>query len=146
MVRLSGGCVSTNGITIKMLGVVVSKVYFDCLLCSCVAGLFYTHLCDYFICQVILLLRISKTMSIPNCKSQGYKIFREFSNVTMSHMSGVTCNVAHVMCHMSGVMCHHFLFLFFFNKWCSQSVEGLLSMRPTPSSLKRQGGNYKLNK
>ena len=45
----------------------------------------------------------------------------------------VACHVLHVTCHMSRVTCH--IFFFFWTKWWSLSVEGLLSTRPTPSSL-----------
>ena len=57
------------------------------------------------------------------------------SHVTC-HVSRVTCHVSHVTCYMSRVTCHvsHVTF-FFFIKWWSLSVEGLLSTGPTPSSL-----------
>ena len=55
-------------------------------------------------------------------------------------MSRVTCNVSHVTCHVSHVTCHmshvtFFLLLFFWTKWWSLLVEGLLSTGPTPSSF-----------
>ena len=46
------------------------------------------------------------------------------------NVSCVTCHVSHVTCHVSHVMCH-----FFWTKWWSLSVEGLLSTGPTPSSF-----------
>ena len=49
------------------------------------------------------------------------------------HVSRVTCHVSRVTCHMSRVTCHIF-FCFFWTKWWSLSVEGLLSTGPTPSS------------
>ena len=63
------------------------------------------------------------------------------------HVSRVTCHVSHVTCHMSRVTCHlshdmcqmsHFYLFyiyFFFTKWRSLSLEGLLSTGPTLSSL-----------
>ena len=74
---------------------------------------------------------------------------------TSPNMSHVMCHLSHVMCHVSRVTCHVspvkcnffcffeiliiFLFFFFFVKniwttWWNQSVEGLLSTEPTPSS------------
>ena len=51
----------------------------------------------------------------------------------------VTCHVSHVMCHMSHFTCHvshvNFFLFFFLTKWWILSVEGLLSMGPTPSSF-----------
>ena len=56
-------------------------------------------------------------------------------------MSCVTCHVSHVTCHVSHVMCHMSQFFsFFFTKWWSLSVEGLLSTGPTPSSLCSSSG------
>ena len=49
------------------------------------------------------------------------------------HVSRVTCHVSHVTCHVSRVTC--FFFCFFWIKWSSLSVEGLLSTGPTPSSF-----------
>ena len=54
-------------------------------------------------------------------------------------------HMSYVMCHMSRVTGHIYFFihLFFRTKWWSLSVEGLLSMRPTPSSfctILRKGG------
>ena len=43
-------------------------------------------------------------------------------------------NVSRVTCHMSRVICHVSQF-FFWTKWWSLLVEGLLSTGPTPSSL-----------
>ena len=52
-------------------------------------------------------------------------------------MPCVTCHVSrHVSRHMSCVTCQMSLF-FFRTKWWSLSVEGLLSMGPTPSSFLR---------
>ena len=61
-------------------------------------------------------------------------------------MSCVTCHVSHVTCHLSPVTCQKKFFfdilihIFFlrkknWTKWWSQSVQGLLSTGPTPSSL-----------
>ena len=63
----------------------------------------------------------------------------------MCHVSHVTCHMSHVICHMSRVTCHvsHVL-IFFFTKWWSLSVEGLLSTGPTPSSFLNLGGVYYL--
>ena len=44
-----------------------------------------------------------KTLSLPNCKSQGAKILRERSPFTMCHMSLVMCPVSHVICKVSYV-------------------------------------------
>ena len=51
-------------------------------------------------------------------------------------MSHVTCRMSHVMCDEICVTCHmtHVIF-FFLTNWSSLSVEGLLSMGPTLSSL-----------
>ena len=49
--------------------------------------------------------------------------------------SHVTCQVSCVTCHVSLVMCHKSHFFLFFTKWWSLSMEGLLSMWPTRSSL-----------
>ena len=46
-----------------------------------------------------------------------------------------TCHVSHFTCLMSHVTCHNFVLLFFWTKWWSLSVEGLLSTGPTPSSF-----------
>ena len=55
------------------------------------------------------------------------------------HASHVTCHVSHLTCQVSGVRCHvpcFFSSCFFSRtKWWSLSVEGLLSMGPTLSSL-----------
>ena len=53
---------------------------------------------------------------------------------TTCHMSQVACHVSHVTCHMSQVT-YHKSYFFFFTKWWSLSVEGLLSMGPSPSSF-----------
>ena len=50
----------------------------------------------------------------------------------MCHMSCVTCSVK---CHLSHVMCHMSCVPLWKWTWWSQSVEGLLSMGPTLSSL-----------
>ena len=51
-------------------------------------------------------------------------------------MSLVLCCVSSVRCHMSGVIKNTYIFLFIFFTDCwYQSVEGLLSTGPTPSSL-----------
>ena len=49
----------------------------------------------------------------------------------------ITCRMSHVTCPMSHVTCHMSLFflLFFWTKWWSLLVEGLVSTGPTPSSL-----------
>ena len=47
-------------------------------------------------------------------------------------MSDVTFHLPLVMYHISGVTCHKF---FFFRKWLSLFLEGLVSMEPTPSSF-----------
>ena len=58
------------------------------------------------------------------------------------HVSHVTCHVSHVTCHVSHVTCHmshvtfFIFFIFFFKKWWSLLVKGLLSTGPTPSSLR----------
>ena len=63
-------------------------------------------------------------------------------------MSGVTCHLSCVRCHMSCVTCHvshvtcNIFFYFFFTKWWSLSVEGLLSTGPTPSSFYRRRKIY----
>ena len=55
--------------------------------------------------------------------------------------SHVTCHVSCVRCHVSRVLCHvlasgvAFFYFYLGTKWWSQSVEGLLSMGPTQSSL-----------
>ena len=57
---------------------------------------------------------------------------------TFNHVSCVICHMSHVTCHMSSVTCLMSQFLincFFFTKLWSQSVEGLLSTGPTPSSF-----------
>ena len=46
-----------------------------------------------------------------------------------------TCHMSCVRCHVSGVTCNMSHVTFFLNKWWSYSVEGLLSMGPTPSSF-----------
>ena len=49
----------------------------------------------------------------------------------MCHMSRFMCHISHVTCHVSNVTSH----IFFLTPGWSQSVEGLLSTRSTPSSL-----------
>ena len=51
----------------------------------------------------------------------------ENSFPTTSNMWNATYHMSHVTCHVSHVMCH----MFFWTKWWSLSVEGLLSTRPT---------------
>ena len=51
-------------------------------------------------------------------------------------VSGVMRHMSGVRCHMAGVGCH-----FFIIKWWSLLLEGLLSVGPTPSSLKTHA-NY----
>ena len=50
-------------------------------------GLFYKHLCDYFIYSfinyIILLFSIFKTLSIPNYKSWGADILREYLYIVL---------------------------------------------------------------
>ena len=50
-------------------------------------------------------------------------------------MSCVTYHLSCVTCHVSHVTHHFSFFSFFWTKWWSLSVEGLLSTGPTPSSL-----------
>ena len=63
------------------------------------------------------------------------------------HLSHVNCHLSHVKCHLSPVTCQKCFYIFFYykknkyislkknwTKWWSQSVEGLLSTGPTPSS------------
>ena len=47
------------------------------------------------------------------------------------HVSRVTYHVSRVTCPVSHVTCH----VFFWTKWWSLSVEGLLSTGPTPSTF-----------
>ena len=49
---------------------------------------------------------IFQTLSIPNQKSQGAEILREFLSHTMCHVSCVMCHVSHIICHMSRVTFH----------------------------------------
>ena len=74
------------------------------------------------ICQVSHVTSNSQTLRAD--------ILREGSPPPTCLLSYVTCHVSHLMCHISGV-----LFSFFFTKWWSYSVEGLLSTKPTPSSF-----------
>ena len=66
---------------------------------------------------------------------------------TFLHVSHVKCHMSHVMCHVSRVIYHEslvtfhmsnmtcpFCFLFFWTKWRSYLVKGLLSKGHTPSS------------
>ena len=61
---------------------------------------------------------------------------------TPPNMSHVMCHVSRVTCHMSRVTCHNFFYylFFFWTKWWSLSVEGLLSTGPTPSSFVKSWG------
>ena len=52
----------------------------------------------------------------------------------MCHISCFTRHMSHVMCHVLYV--NFYIYIYFFTKCWSLSVEGLLSMRPTLSSLK----------
>ena len=92
---------------------------------GCAKNTFVIH---SFINSVLLLLRIFKTLSIPNRKSWEAEIQREWSTPTMCHIVCVTY-------HMSCVTCKIFFLLLFspllFEKGWSQSVEGLLSTGPT---------------
>ena len=54
--------------------------------------------------------------------------------LTPPNMSRVTCHVSLVTCHKSHVF---FLFFFYLIKCRSLSMEGLLSMGPTPSSFRK---------
>ena len=105
-------------------------------------GLFYKQLCHSLINQVILSLRVFKTISLQNLKSLGAQILREYSSPTLCHMSGVRCQVSGVTSHVSSVTCQvshvtflfvkyiyiflssFLLFLLFQTKWWSQSVQG----------------------
>ena len=64
-----------------------------------------------------------------------------FTSCVMCQVSGVRCHMSHVTCYMFHVTCYMFhvtcnMSYIFFTKWLSYSVEGLLSTRPTTSSLK----------
>ena len=47
----------------------------------------------------------------------------------LHHACHMSCVTSRVMCHMSRVTCHNFFF--YWTKWWSLSVEGLLSTGPT---------------
>ena len=52
------------------------------------------------------------------------------------YVSHVTCHISGITCYVSGVRCQYCFHSFFFlQKKCSQLVQGLLSMGPSPSSL-----------
>ena len=55
----------------------------------------------------------------------------------MCHLSCVMCHMSGVMCHLSYVTCNFFFSNFFINlvELVGDSVEGLLSTGPTPSSF-----------
>ena len=80
------------------------------------------------------------------CETGELKFWENFHppQHVMFHVSHVMCQMSRVRCHMSCVTCYNIYIyfladLFFFTKWWSLSVEGLLSMGPTPSSSQRWG-------
>ena len=77
--------------------------------------------------------------NIPNGKSQGAELLRECSSHTMCHVSHVMCHLSPVTCILSYVKKYIYLKKIFKKNnwltWWSQSLEGLLSTGPTPSSF-----------
>ena len=62
--------------------------------------------CTHSIIHGTFSSNIFHTLPIPNRKSQGADILREFSSHSMCHVSCVMCHMSHVPCHLSPVMCH----------------------------------------
>ena len=107
-----------------------------------------------FINSFILFLQIFK---IPSKPSKPYELGTwsfegMFTSLhmphNMCHMSHVTCRMSHVTCHVSFVTCpmshvtcsmQHYVYFFYleknWTKWWSWLVKGLLSTRPSLSSL-----------
>ena len=54
---------------------------------------------------VILQFKFFQTLSIPNRKSKGAEILREFSSYTICDLSCITCHLSPVTCHLSPVTC-----------------------------------------
>ena len=54
----------------------------------------------------ILFVKICKTPSLPNHKSQRPDILRQYSQTPVCHVENVTCHMLCVMCHVSGVRCN----------------------------------------
>ena len=101
-------------------------------------GLFYKQLSNSFIQSGAFSFRSSKHHNSQTIRARELIFFTEWSRV-MYHVSCVTCNLSHVNCQVSPVT---------YKKNCikkksctknwtkcwSQSVDGLLSTGPNPSS------------
>ena len=96
---------------------------------------FIHSLIQWVLICVILLIKIFKTLFIPNRKSWEAEVLKECSPPTMCHMTYATCHMSWVMCIFIFIFCKQILTLnFFWTKRLSWLLEGLLSMGPTPSS------------